>query len=295
MQRPDDLRGVGHLVRLVAGGEGHDHFALAHGNIHRPEVEKGMAEAQYALAVVVRHGAEAGDGHVAIHQDAGDAFPRVERMLPSRRGLVAVDVVGRAPLHRVDSHLLEHRTELAQGAIGETREHQRRFDGDHHGRGQRGAKPIRQAAQKVGTDRHGAVADACFVGRVGIFGPRFIQVVDLQHQFDGGDPADGIGREGAHTQGHRSDEFPVDVDRTATHAAGHVGDLGLAVHLGDDNVLVGSVLIAQAAHNLDRHGFRHGALEDRPRYALHAGLDGVEFHDFHRSGFGADGRRIGCK
>src|ERR1039458_10143933 len=59
------------------------------------------------------------------------------------------------------------------------------------------------------------------------FGPRFIQIVDLQHQFDGRDSADGIRRKRAHAQRHRAHQFAVNIYRAAAHPARHVGHLGL--------------------------------------------------------------------
>src|ERR1035438_4892562 len=58
VQRTHNLGGVGHLIRLVTRREGHDDFALTHGDIDRSQVEEGMAEAQHALAVVIGHRAD---------------------------------------------------------------------------------------------------------------------------------------------------------------------------------------------------------------------------------------------
>ena len=291
VERAHDVGGVGELVGLVRRGERHQHLALAHGHIDRAEVEERVPEGQHALAVVVGHGSQAGDAHVAIHQHARHGFSGVQRMLPSGRGLVGMERRARASaLRRGDAKLLEHGAEFAQCALGETREDQRRLDGNHHGRSSC-PPPRRCPSNSPGTDTSRPRAWS-FIGRARILRPGVVEIVDLQHQLDGRDAADGVRREHAEPQRHRADQFPVDIHRAAAHAARHVGAGGLASQFGQDDILPRSPGVLPQADDLhgNRLGFR--ALKDGPGGALHAGLDFAQPHDFDLAGHGARERRI---
>ena len=297
MERADNVGRVGHLVRLVGRGERHQHFALAHRHVHRPEIEEGMPEGEHTLAVVVGHGAEAGDGQIAIHQHAGHGVARIERVFPAGRRLAAAKIAARASLRHVDAHLAEQRAELAQSVVGETGKRERRLDRLHHGHfgRQTAAHCARghQLAQQLARHRSLVATRRRLGRRARIVGPRLVEVLDFQHRLNRRDAAYRIRRKHAQPQRDGAHQLAIDVDRAAAHPRGDVGAQRLAAHLGDDDILLRPPHILPAADDFDGDRFRLGSLEHGPGHALHARLHLVERQNFHLAGFGARQWRIG--
>ncbi len=133
MQRAYHFGGVDHLGGRIAGGHGHQNFALGHGHIHRAQIEERVTEGQHALAIVITHRARAADAHIAIHQDARHSVARIERMLPAGRrfGGLQRAAGGGSALRHGDAKLLEKRREIAQHVLIEAGENQRRFNRNH--------------------------------------------------------------------------------------------------------------------------------------------------------------------
>ena len=295
MQRADDLGGVGEFVGLKLRSQRHEDFALAHGHVHRAEIEERVSEGQHVLAIVIGHGAQAGNAHIARNQHARDRIAGMQGTLPAGRGLGRVGSAGRAALRHRDAQLLEQRTEIAQHILVETGEHQRRFDGNHH---LRLPRQVGQSARGYGLRqqiaRHRDLA-AChgFIGRARVGGPRLVEIVDLQHQLGRRDAADRVRRKDAEPQGHRAHQLAIDVDGAAAHTTGDIGAHGFAAQLRQDDVLPRSPLVLPQAEDLYGNRLRRGPGKYRPRGAPHARTEIRSLEDLHLADRG--GRREVCR
>ena len=207
------------------------------------------------LPIVIGHSAHPADAHVASHQDGTDCITGLKRMLPARSGLRISQCAARATCRHSHTHLLEKRAELAQDAFVESRKRQRRLNGNHHavGRESAGCSCRDHLRQHAGGNRD-RFAYHDFVGSARVGGPRFIEVVYFQHQFDGRDAANGVRRKYAEPQRHRSHQLAVNVNRAPAKSARHVGANGLTAHFAENDVLVGSPLILKDADDFNWNG-----------------------------------------
>src|SRR5262249_34991904 len=123
------------------------------------------------------------------------------------------------------------------------------------------------------------------IRRAGVGRPGLVELIDLQHQLDRRDAANGIRREHAEPQRDRPDELAVDIHRTAAHSAGHVRALRLAAHLPDNDVLLRTPGVFPQSDDLDRDRFRLAAGEYGPGGGVHAGLQVDGLHDLDWAGF----------
>ena len=225
-----------------------------------------MPAGEHVLAVVIGHRAHAGDAHVAGYQHSGNGIAGFERCLPIGCGFgVAQSTGGPAAGHRGESGLLESGCELSERIGAESGEGQRRFDGHQ----------LRKRADGC----IGGAVMILFAGSARLGGPRIVVLVDLEHQLDRRDAADGVRREHTQPQRNRANQLAVDVHRAAAHAAGDVSAYRLAAHFTQDDVLVRPPEVLLDAQDLDGHSFRLGAGEHRPGHALHAGAHFGLSHD----------------
>ena len=134
MERSHDLGGITELGGLERRCVREQDLALAHGHIHRAEVEERMPEGEHAVAIVIGDRAQAGDAHIARDQHAGHGIARLKRVLPAGDGLGAVERGAGAALDGTETELPEERPELLENGGIEAGESQGRVDGRHQGR-----------------------------------------------------------------------------------------------------------------------------------------------------------------
>ncbi len=215
-------------------------------------------------------------------------------MFPTRRGLVVAQGAGGAAGRDGHAGLLEERREFAQHALVKTGEAERRFDRDHGLRWRQTAGPsggdhLREHAAR---EIHGRALRAGIAGDASVGGTALIEVVDLHHQLDRRDAADGVGRKHAEPQRDGADQLAVDVDGAAAHSSRDIGANGLAAHLADDDVLAGTPLILQNPDDFDgkRLGLRAG--QHGPGIPFHAGPEVGLLENLGLSDLGPHRRRI---
>jgi len=245
------------------------------------KVEKWMAKRQHALAVVVRDSAQAGDALIARYQDARHGFARLQRVFPIGCGFGGVDGAARAALHGRDAQLLEQRAEFLERVRMEARENQRRFYGRHQRRllGQVGQSARGHGLRQQLAGHAHFTARRSFVRSFCVHGARLVEIIDLQHQLDGSDAADGVGREDAQPERDGADQLAIDIDRAAAHAAGDVGALRLATQFRQDNVLLRPPGTFPESQDFHWNRLRFRTLKYSPCHALHAGTQVRGFED----------------
>ena len=276
-QRPHNFRGVGQLIGLVGRGKHHQHIALAHRHVDRSEIEERVPERQYPFAVVIGNRAKPGHAHVSGNKDPGDRLARPQRSLPIRRRLRSAQGAACPARHCCDAHLLQSGRERVHGFLGKSGKADRRVDRYHRGI----VKEIRSGVEA------GDLLPRAWSFRVAR--PRFIEVVDFEHQLDRRDPADRVRRKYAEPKRHRANQFAVNINRTAAHSPGDIGARRAAAHLPDDDVLPGTPHILPRADDFDRNGLGFGTFKDRPADGVHPRLHFGSLENGNWPGFGAFG------
>ena len=190
------------------------------------------------------------------------------------------------PCATIRPELVEHRRELADRFVAESRHGDGGGDRRHHG----------CLSEVVGTTRRHDPRQQSVGQWHRIFSCWILSGVRLSAgrllsnsltssiRSNGGDAADGIRGKYAQAERNCANQFSIDINRATAHTSRHVGARGFAGHLGDDDVLLGPPSVLPDADDLDRHRFRLHSLENGPGDRFHAGPQRVLREKFYLAG-----------
>ena len=161
--------------------------------------------------------------------------------------------------------------------LGETIEHERRFDGL-----QIISKPSRRrilarTGQLRNFPRGASLSGNHVDGRLhrsGFFRRRTIEGINFQHIGNGRDPGNRLFGEFSDTEGQCPGQLAIEIDRTSAHSRDYAGVLHfLPVQPHQDDVSLWPVHVVKHAKNFHFHGLRFYPFEHGVSHSAHAGVN----------------------